>query len=194
MNRPVYYKSFRSRKFQELEEPTRSVLDILKIEKNIILDIGFGTGESTIAINNMFPKHNICGIEAYKPGVKNLISNNIYAHYGDALEIIEKISANSISQVYMLFPDPWQKKKHRKRRLFNEYTFKIIKSIIKKNGFFHFATDNIGYALEARKIMSDNTSSVVKFSNNRGFRPITKFEKKGISKKNFIFDLIYIKQ
>jgi tRNA (guanine-N7-)-methyltransferase len=94
----------------------------------------------------------------------------------------------------MLFPDPWQKKKHRKRRLFNDYTFKIIKSIIRKNGFFHFATDNISYALEAKKIIADNTSSVIKFSNNRGFRPITKFEKKGISKKNFIFDLIYIKQ
>ena len=119
MNRPVYYKSFRSRKFQELEKPTRSILDILKIEKDIILDIGFGTGESAIAISKMFPKHNICGIEAYKPGVKNLISNNIFAHYGDALEIIEKINANSINQVYMLFPDPWQKKKHRKRRLLN---------------------------------------------------------------------------
>ena len=194
MVRPVYYKSFRSRKFQELQRPKKSILDILKIKKNIILDIGFGTGESAIALNTMFPKYSVCGIEAYKPGVRNLITNNMFAHYGDALEVIEKINDNTISQIYMLFPDPWQKKKHRKRRLFNEYTFKIIKSIIKKNGFFHFATDNIGYALEARKIMSDNTSSVVKFSNNRGFRPITKFEKKGISKKNFIFDLIYIKQ
>ena len=194
MVRPVYYKSFRSRKFQELQRPKKSILDILKIKKNIILDIGFGTGESAIALNTMFPKYSVCGIEAYKPGVRNLITNNMFAHYGDALEVIEKINDNTISQIYMLFPDPWQKKKHRKRRLFNDYTFKIIKSIIKKNGFFHFATDNIGYALEARKIMSDNTSSVVKFSNNRGFRPITKFEKKGISKKNFIFDLIYIKQ
>jgi tRNA G46 methylase TrmB len=73
VNRPVYYKSFRSRKFQELEEPKKSVQDIFKIEKNIILDIGFGTGESTVALNNMFPKHSICGIEAYKPGIKNLI-------------------------------------------------------------------------------------------------------------------------
>ena len=194
MNRPVYYKSFRSRKFQGLEEPKRSILDILKNEKNIILDIGFGTGESSIAISNMFPKYNIYGIEAYKPGVKNLINNNIYAHYGDALEIIENINDNSISQIYMLFPDPWQKKKHRKRRLFNKYTFNIINSIIKKKGFFHFATDNINYALEAKKIINDETSSAIKFSNNRGFRPITKYEKKGISKKNFIFDLIYIKQ
>ena len=193
MNKPVYYKSFRSRRFQELEKPKRSILDVLKVEKNIILDIGFGTGESTIALNTMFPKYSICGIEAYKPGVKNLISNNIYAHYGDALEIIEKISPNSITQVYMLFPDPWQKKKHRKRRLLNDYTFNIIKSIIKKNGFFHFSTDNVNYALEAKKIINNVTSNSIKFSNNRGFRPITKYEKKGISKKNFIFDLIYIK-
>ena len=193
MNRPVYYKSFRSRKFQELEEPKKSVQDIFKIEKNIILDIGFGTGESTVALNNMFPKHSICGIEAYKPGIKNLINNNIYAHYGDALEVIENINDNSISQIYMLFPDPWQKKKHRKRRLFNKYTFNIINSIIKENGFFHFSTDNINYALEAKEIINDVTSSSINFSNNRGFRPITKFEKKGISKRNFIFDLIYIK-
>ena len=194
MNKPVYYKSFRSRKFQEPEKPKRSALDILAVEKNIILDVGFGTGDSTIALQDMFPKYRVLGIEAYKPGIKNLLSKNIYVHYGDALEIIEKIRNDTISQIYMLFPDPWQKKKHRKRRLFNEYTFKIIVSIIKRNGFFHFATDNISYALEAKKIMNKVTSVDIGFSKNRGFRPITRFEKKSISKKNFVFDLIYIKE
>ena len=66
--------------------------------------------------------------------------------------------------------------------------------IIKRNGFFHFSTDNINYALEAKKIISRVTSVDILFSKNRGFRPITKFEKKGISKNNFVFDLIYIKQ
>ena len=194
MNRPVYYKSFRSRKFQEPEKPKRSALDILATEENIILDIGFGTGDSTIALQGMFPHHSIMGIEAYKPGVKNLLSKKIYVHYGDALEILEEISKDTISQIYMLFPDPWQKKKHRKRRLFNEYTFRVIMSIIKRNGFFHFSTDNISYALEAKKIISKVTSVDIAFSKNRSFRPITKFEKKSISKKNFVFDLIYIKQ
>ena len=194
MNKPVYYKSFRSRKFQELEKPKRSALDILGTEENIILDIGFGTGDSTIALQGMFPHHSIMGIEAYKPGVKNLLSKKIYVHYGDALEILEEISKDTISQIYMLFPDPWQKKKHRKRRLFNEYTFRVIMSIIKRNGFFHFSTDNISYALEAKKIISKVTSVDIAFSKNRSFRPITKFEKKSISKKNFVFDLIYIKQ
>ena len=193
MIKPVYYKSFRSRKFQEPVKPNRSALDILAIEENIILDIGFGTGDSTIALQGMFPQYSILGIESYKPGIKNLLSKNIFVHHGDALEILEKINTNTISQIYMLFPDPWQKKKHRKRRLLNEYTFSVIMSIIKKNGFFHFSTDNINYALEAKAVINNVTSDNVVFSKNRGFRPITKFEKKSISKKNFVFDLIYIK-
>jgi tRNA (guanine-N7-)-methyltransferase len=193
VTKPVYYKSFRSRKFQEPVKPNRSALDILAREENIILDIGFGTGDSTIALQGMFPQHSVMGIEAYKPGIKNLLSKNIFVHHGDALEMIEKINSNTISQIYMLFPDPWQKKKHRKRRLFNEYTFRVIMSIIKKNGLFHFSTDNINYALEAKAVINKVTSDNVAFSKNRGFRPITKFEKKSISKKNFVFDLIYIK-
>ena len=173
--------------------PKRLALDILEIENDIIIDIGFGTGDSSIALQDMFPEYRVLGIESYKPGIKNLLSKNIYVHYGDALEIIEKISSNTISQIYMLFPDPWQKKKHRKRRLFNEYTFKVILSIMKKNGFFHFSTDNINYALEAKKIISKVASVDIAFSKNRGSRPITKFEKKSIAKKNFVFDLIYIK-
>ena len=194
MTRPVYYKSFRSRKFKQLEKPKRTALDILAVEENIILDIGFGTGDSTIALQGMFPQHSILGIESYKPGIKNLLSKNIFVHHGDALEILEKIDTNTISQIYMLFPDPWQKKKHRKRRLLNEYTFRVIMSIIKKNGFFHFSTDNINYALEAKAVINKVTSDEVAFSKNRGFRPITKFEKKSITKKNFVFDLIYVKQ
>ncbi len=194
MNRPVFYKSFRSRKFQELEKPATLTLDLLSQEKNSILDIGFGSGESTLALKEMFPKYNILGIEAYKPGVKKLLSKNINVYNGDALEFIEKIDSNTISQVYMLFPDPWQKKKHRKRRLFNEYTFKIILSIMKRNGVFHFATDNINYAFEARETINKVTSSNISFSKTRGSRPITKYEKKGVRKRNFIFDLIYIKR
>ena len=194
MTKPVYYKSFRSRKFQERVKANRSALDILATEEKIILDIGFGTGNSTIALQGMFPQHSILGIESYKPGIKNLLSKNIFVHHGDALEILEKINNNTISQIYMLFPDPWQKKKHRKRRLLNEYTFRVIMSIIKKNGFFHFSTDNINYALEAKAVINKVTSDEVAFSKNRGFRPITKFEKKSITKKNFVFDLIYVKQ
>ena len=193
MSRPVYYKSFRSRKFKNIHLTSSSIVDATNKSDDVILDIGFGTGESTMTLNEIFSEHVVCGIEAYKPGVKKLIAEKIPVEYGDAAEIIKKFDDNRISQIYMLFPDPWQKVKHRKRRLFNEYTLKIIDRILKRDGFFHFASDNINYAFQAKRIIEKSSSRDIQFSKNRGFRPVTKYEVKGIKKGNFIFDLIYFK-
>ena len=193
MTRPVFYKSFRSRKLQNIRLASRSILEAVNQSDDIILDIGFGAGESTMALSEIFSKHVVCGIEAYKPGVKKLIEEKIPVEYGDATEIIEKFHDNRISQIYMLFPDPWQKVKHRKRRLFSEYTFKIIDRILKRGGFFHFASDNINYAFQAKSIIEKVSSREITFSKHRGFRPVTRYEVKGIRKRNFIFDLIYFK-
>ncbi len=193
MTRPVYYKSFRSRKFQNVLISSTSVVDAVTQSDDIILDIGFGTGESTVALNEIFSNHTVCGIEAYKPGIKKLITEKIPVEFGDAAQIIEKFSDDKISQIYMLFPDPWQKVKHRKRRLFSEYTFRIINRILKKGGLFQFTSDNINYAFQAKSIIEKVSSREITFSKHRGFRPITKYEIKGIKKKNFVFDLIYFK-
>ena len=193
MSRPVYYKSFRSRKFRSIHLTSSSIVDATNKSDDVILDIGFGTGESTMTLNEIFSDHVVCGIEAYKPGVNKLIAEKIPVEYGDAAEIIEKFDDNKISQIYMLFPDPWQKVKHRKRRLFSEYTFRIIDRILKRDGFFHFASDNINYAFQAKRIIEKSSSRDIQFSKNRGFRPVTKYEVKGIKKGNFIFDLIYFK-
>ena len=194
MNRPTYYKSFRSRNFQEHGTASVCLKSVIDEADNIILDIGFGTGESTIRLKEMFSSHIVCGIECYKPGLKNLIAKDIPTEYGDAAKILEKFRENTFRQIYLLFPDPWQKKKHRKRRLFNEYVFNKIHRILKKDGLFHFASDNINYAFEARDIIQKITSHKIEFSRNRGLRPITKYEIKGIKKRNFIFDLIYSKK
>jgi tRNA (guanine-N7-)-methyltransferase len=194
MIRPVFYKSFRSRSFNQLKEKKES-LDLTNLtQKNLVIDIGFGTGESTIALSSMFIDNIVCGIECYKPGVKKLIDNNIHVKYGDALEIIETIRPKSVSKIYMLFPDPWQKIKHRKRRLLNDYSFSIIDKILINGGLFHFATDNINYAFKAKEIINNKASQNINFSSNRGLRPITKYEIKAKDKKNFVFDLIYIKR
>tara|TARA_Y100000768_G_scaffold358561_1_gene314461 strand:- start:1894 stop:2421 length:528 start_codon:yes stop_codon:yes gene_type:complete len=173
--------------------PSKPLLDIIEEKNNVILDIGFGTGESSLALKNTFADSTICGIEAYKPGIKNLLENDIVVHYGDAYEVLEKIKSKSINQIFMLFPDPWQKKKHRKRRLLNKFTFIIIERILKTDGLFHFATDNVHYAIETKRIIEDVTSENICFSKNRGRRPITRFENKAKSNNRFIFDIIYIK-
>ena len=194
MTRPIYYKSFRSRNFTQLSIPARTLIDVIKENNDIILDIGFGSGESSIALKNTFSSSTVCGIEAYKPGVKNLLENDIFVHYGDALDLLEKIQPNSISKIFMLFPDPWQKKKHRKRRLFNKFTFSIIQKFLIQDGLFQIATDNINYAIESRRIINSVTSKDISFSKTRGYRPITKFENKAQSKNRFIFDIIYINE
>ena len=194
MIRPIFYKSFRSRNFNQLDESKESLNLSNLSQKNLIIDIGFGTGESTLALSRMFINNVVCGVECYKPGVKKLIDNNIHVKYGDALEVIELINPESVSKIYMLFPDPWQKIKHRKRRLFNDYSFSIIDKILITGGLFHFATDNINYAFQAKEIINNKASVNIEFSSNRGLRPVTKYEIKAKVKKNFVFDLIYIKK
>ena len=194
MNKPIFYKSFRSRKQQEsLNTPRALTPRTLKEHKNIIIDIGFGTGESTINLCNMHKDYLVCGLEAYKLGINNLAKKDILTYYGDALEFLEKIENNTITKIYMLFPDPWQKKKHRKRRLFNEYTFSVINRILVNKGMFHFASDNIGYAIQAKNIIQNTCKENSGFSKNRGNRPITKYEKKALKKNKFVFDIIYTK-
>ncbi len=193
MTKPVYYKSFRSRNFKNIHSLSTDIVDTTIQSNDIILDIGFGTGESTLALNKKFPDHIVCGIEAYKPGIKKMIVEKIPVEHGDAVEIIEKFDDNKISQIYMLFPDPWQKAKHRKRRLFCEYTFKIINRILKRGGLFQFTSDNINYAFQAKSIIEKVSTREIAFSKHRGHRPITKYEIRGIKKRNFIFDLIYLK-
>ncbi len=193
MNKPIFYKSFRSRKYQNEDNLLTSATDFLNSGKKIILDIGFGTGESTIALNRVYKDYLVIGLEAYKPGIMNLINKNILTHYGDALEFIEKLENETVAKIYMLFPDPWQKKKHRKRRLFNNYTFRIINRILMKKGVLHFTSDNINYAIQAREVIQNISERKISFSKNRGNRPITKFESKALEKNKFVFDIIYAK-
>ena len=108
----------------------------------------------------------MCGLEAYKPGINKLVDENILTHYGDALEFLEQIQDNTINKIYMLFPDPWQKKKHRKRRLFNQY-IQCRRSNTNQKGTFHFASDNINYTNRAKKIIHEASKRYVSFSRTR---------------------------
>ena len=76
MNKPVFYKSFRSRKSENISIPETSLAQSVSSQKSIILDIGFGTGESSIALSQMFPDKQVCGIEAI-----NLEYKDFYQKY-----------------------------------------------------------------------------------------------------------------
>tara|TARA_B100000401_G_C52522010_1_gene584875 strand:+ start:107 stop:697 length:591 start_codon:yes stop_codon:yes gene_type:complete len=193
-NRPIYYKSHRSRSYKFIENNLPSLNDLIVNKKNILLDIGFGTGDSCIELQKLYPNKIIFGVEAYKPGVSRMIDKNIHSYYGDATKLIEETKSSSIDIIYILFPDPWPKKKHRKRRLVNEYTFKEFMRVLVPNGKLHFCTDNIGYAYETLIMINRILKIDLNFSKCRGDRPITKYEKKAYKKNNFIFDIIVYKK
>ena len=78
--------------------------------------------------------------------------------------------------------------------MFTSYTFEVIKKILVQGGSFQFTTDNINYAFNAKNIIENACSEKIEFSRSRGSRPITKYELKAKKKRNFVFDIIYIKK
>ena len=126
----------------------------------MIVEIGFGNGESLLqqAINQ--PQYNFIGIEVHGPGVGHLIHeaqsrdvHNIKVIRHDAVEVLEQqIPDNSIKQLQLFFPDPWHKKKHNKRRLINpEFTEKLVSKLV-PGGYIYAVTDWKDYGEQMQKV------------------------------------------
>lgn len=125
-----------------------------KLDKDKVnhLEIGFGFGESIAhrAINNQ--NINYIGCEAYTKGIASLLEkikknniNNLKIFYGDARILIESLEDKSLDKIFILFPDPWPKKKHNKRRIINEEFLALMSKKLKNNGELFFASDIINY-------------------------------------------------
>ena len=172
----------------------------------LILEIGFGNGESLAQMALSAPQNNYLGVEVHRPGVghlmlqleaKNISNVRIYCH--DAIEIIEhRIPDTSLDGLHLFFPDPWPKKRHHKRRIVNpEFVTQIVKKL-KPDGYFHAATDWENYAQVMLELLSAD-SNLVNASGDKGYcprpdyRPMTKFESRGIRLGHGVWDLIFRK-
>ena len=118
-----------------------------------ILDIGSGSGENAIHLSNKYPKSKIITCELFEDGNLNLINQisenkieNINLFHGNVLEFLDNINySNIFDEVWILFPDPWPKTRHHKRRLINPSFLKRISYFIKKSGNLMIATDSKSY-------------------------------------------------
>ena len=128
---------------------------LTKIDSNKynIIDIGPGYGESTIEIAKYDKERVIIACEKYLDGINKIAENsvdeclsNINIFHGNVLQLLDEYCTNKIiSEMWILFPDPWPKKKHFKRRLLNIFFFNKIKNLLKKNAIIHIATDSKSY-------------------------------------------------
>ena len=121
-----------------------------------IIDIGSGYGESSIEIARTSSANFVIACEKYIDGINNIAKNNlknslnnISIFHGNVLQLFDEICLkNSISEIWILFPDPWPKKRHFKRRLINVNFFKKIKYYLKDEAVVHIASDSKSYISE----------------------------------------------
>ena len=169
---------------------------------DLILEIGFGMGTSTAEIAKSNLNKNYIAIEVHSPGVGNLLKlikesdiSNLKIIQHDAVEVLNlMVKNNSLDGIHIFFPDPWPKKRHHKRRLIQSNLLKLIAQKIKKSGYLHIATDWEDYALWIIDLL-DKEELLQKTSDDffkkPDYRPLTKYEKRGIKLGYRVWDMIY---
>jgi len=146
-------------------ELTSNKIDFSSLFNNqfpTILEIGFGMGGSLLTLAQEHPKNNYIGIEVHRPGVGALLANiavhnltNIRIYCADAIEVLNQcIPDNSLAEIIILFPDPWPKKRHHKRRLIQPKFIELIHTKLQPNGLLHIATDWENYAEHIEQIIN----------------------------------------
>ena len=164
----------------------------------LTLEIGFGMGQSLLALAAANPNQDYVGIEVYRPGVGALLAGlakqqltNVRVYCTDAILVLQQcIADNSLEQLLLLFPDPWPKKRHHKRRLVQPDFIKLAYAKLKPAGILHMATDWENYAQHMQQVMS----KITEFQTcDPKTRPNTKFEQRGKNLGHKIWDLVFRK-
>jgi tRNA (guanine-N7-)-methyltransferase len=170
----------------------------------LVLEIGFGMGDSLLnqAINE--PHRDFLGVEVHKPGVGRLMNEakkagvtNLRVICEDAVAILsDGLGPQSLEGVQIYFPDPWHKKRHHKRRIIQPSFINLLAHRVRLGGFCHLATDWLPYAEWMVQTFSQstswhNTSEDGSFVPRPDRRPITKFQKRGERLGHAVFDLVY---
>jgi tRNA (guanine-N7-)-methyltransferase len=177
-------------------------VDSFLSDKHSVLDIGFGAGETTTYLAKNMPNSSILGAEVYLSGIGSTLSRsneekltNIKILNSDIVPFLEeKISDCSFDLVLMFYPDPWPKRKHHKRRLFQEGFINLIQRKLRKDGIFYFKTDWNHYYEEAKKIPFEKKKWKVLDEGQLDILlqelPETSFEKKALKAKRDLNKII----
>lgn len=168
----------------------------------VILEIGFGMGETTATIASNHPDTDFLGVEVFNAGVGKLLTRieeqalqNIRIIQHDAVEVLQSmIASDSLAGVHIFFPDPWPKKRHHKRRLIQPPFINLLASRIAPGGYLHCATDWEHYAHQMLEVLGASdplTNTCEGFCPRPEHRPLTKFEARGLRLGHGVFDLIF---
>ena len=170
-----------------------------------ILEIGFGMGETTAKIAAGMPEKNFIGVEVHTPGVGSLLKligeqglANLRLIQHDAFEVITNmIAPASLAGAHIFFPDPWHKARHNKRRLIQAPFVSLLASRIAPGGYLHCATDWQEYAEQMLEVLSAEPAlrnTAADYAPRPDYRPVTKFENRGLRLGHGVWDLVFSKR
>lgn len=187
-------------------EPSAHLGTATGYDKPVVLEIGFGTGDSLAQMALENPNRLYVGIEVHRPGVGYLLKliqqyqlENVRIYCADAVEILKHcIPDTTLDAVQIFFPDPWHKKRHHKRRLIQAPFVELVTSKLSRQGILHIATDWQEYAEHCLNILKtvpglQNTATTTLYSQRPDSRPMTKFEQRGQRLGHEVWDLIFVK-
>jgi tRNA (guanine-N7-)-methyltransferase len=168
----------------------------------VVLEIGFGMGHTTAASAAARPDTDFLGVEVYTPGVGSLLRHieddaltNVRIIQTDAVEVLkQRIAEASLAGVHIYFPDPWPKLRHHKRRLIQPPFIAHLATRIAPGGYLHCATDWEPYAQQMLEVLSGEPLLVNQangFAPRPEWRPLTKFEQRGLRLGHGVFDLMF---
>jgi tRNA (guanine-N7-)-methyltransferase len=187
------------------EKQALSASSIFGRQAPVVLEIGFGMGDATAKIAQALPDIDFIGCEVHEPGVgallkligdQNIANLRIIRH--DAVEVLDHmIAPASLAGVHIFFPDPWHKKRHHKRRMIQPPLVAHLASRLAPGGYIHCATDWEPYAQQMLEVLSAepsllNTSEG--YADKPAYRPLTKFENRGIKLGHGVWDLVFKKR
>jgi tRNA (guanine-N7-)-methyltransferase len=171
----------------------------------VVLEIGFGMGETAAAIAAAHPQIDYLGVEVHAPGVGSLLRaiearslSNVRVIQHDASEVVRAmIAPDSLAGIHLFFPDPWPKKRHHKRRLVQPAFASLLAERLRPGGYLHLATDWEDYArwmLEVLMQVPQLANTAEGYAERPAYRPQTKFERRGLDLGHRVYDLVFCRR
>lgn len=165
---------------------------------DVVLDIGFGGGEALIELAELRPNECVIGIDVHTPGVAAVLEavearglRNVRVVEGDAMDFVARIPARSLAAMRVFFPDPWPKRRQRKRRLIRPDIVTQLARLLRDEGTIHMATDSAEYAERMREVCDADVGLSGGVIDRPAWRPITRFEQRGVDEGRCAVDLLY---
>ena len=164
----------------------------------LVVDIGIGLGDSLTTMAAADTDTDVIGCDVHTPGIASTLARiesmdltNVRLVHGDALVFLDRIAPGTLAGIRIYFPDPWPKARHRHRRMTSEENVDRFVRLLAPGGVLHVATDIDDYAAQTERVCDDHPDLDGGVIDRPDWRPVTRYERKGLDAGHPITDLVY---